>query len=95
MLLSFDDYLDEELKDPEFKREWDALEPEFQLIREMMKARNEQNLSEGQLAERTGISEEELYKIEMAEANPTLQTLKDLAAGFGMVLNLSFKPIAS
>ena len=31
---NFRDFLDEEMKDPDFKREWDALEDEFNLIRE-------------------------------------------------------------
>lgn len=31
--MTFDDYLEKELQNPEFKAEWDALEPEFQIIR--------------------------------------------------------------
>lgn len=31
--ITFDDYLENELQNPEFKAEWDALEPEFQIIR--------------------------------------------------------------
>lgn len=31
--MTFDDYLEKELQNPEFKAEWDALEPEFQSIR--------------------------------------------------------------
>ena len=30
----FRDFLDEEMKNPDFKREWDALEEEFNSIRE-------------------------------------------------------------
>ena len=30
----FEDYLNEKLKDPEFKKEYDALEPEFAIIRQ-------------------------------------------------------------
>ena len=35
----YDEFFNEMMKDPEVKREFDALEPEFQLIREMIKAR--------------------------------------------------------
>ena len=31
---NFRDFLDEEMNDPDFKQEWDALEDEFNLIRE-------------------------------------------------------------
>ena len=36
---SFDHYLQEELKDPEFKAEFDALEPEFAIISALVDAR--------------------------------------------------------
>lgn len=35
-------YLSEQLKDPEFKAEWDALEPEYQIVRAMLQARKEE-----------------------------------------------------
>lgn len=38
---SFRESLNEQLKDPEFKEEWDALEPEFQVIRAILNARHE------------------------------------------------------
>lgn len=31
---SFDDFLAEQMQDPEFKAEWDRLKPEFEKIRE-------------------------------------------------------------
>lgn len=31
--MKFDDYLQEQLKDPEFKKEWDAIQPEMNTIR--------------------------------------------------------------
>lgn len=37
-MLSFEEYKNKLLQDPEFKKEWDALDPEFQEIR---KAYNE------------------------------------------------------
>lgn len=36
---SFDTYLNEQLKNPEFKAEYDALEPEFAVIQTMIDAR--------------------------------------------------------
>lgn len=37
-MITLKEVLREEMKDPEFKREWDALEPEFQLIRQQLDA---------------------------------------------------------
>ncbi len=90
---SYREYLNEKLKDPEFKKEWDEMEPEFQLIKAMLKGREEQNLSQRQLADITGITQADISKIETGEANPTLETIKRLAAGLGMTLNLSFSPL--
>ena len=90
---TYKEFLDEKLKDPEFKKEWDELEPEFQLIKGLLQGREEQNLSQRQLADRTGVTQSDISKIESGEANPTLETLKKLAKGLGMNLSISFTPI--
>ena len=46
----FDKYLGEQLNDPEFKKEWDSSEMEYQLMMMVLKARNEQNLTQSELA---------------------------------------------
>ena len=89
---TYKEFLNEKLKDPEFKKEWDELEPEFQLIKAMLRAREQQHLSQRQLSERTGITQADISKIETGEANPTLQTLKRLAEAMGMSLQIDFRP---
>ena len=42
----FQNLLQEELKDPEFKKEWDDMQPEMDVIRAMIDARIEQNLTQ-------------------------------------------------
>ncbi|MBQ7682767.1 MAG: helix-turn-helix transcriptional regulator [Oscillibacter sp.] len=92
--VTFDEYLAEQMKDPEFKAEWDALEPEFQIIRAIIEGREARQFSEEQLAEATGISPAEIVRLEEGNADPTLTDLKRLAAGLGMTLRLDFQPIA-
>ncbi|MBQ6987260.1 MAG: helix-turn-helix transcriptional regulator [Oscillibacter sp.] len=93
-MLTLDEYIAEEMKDPEFKAEWDALEPEFQIIRAIIEGREARQFSEEQLAEATGISPAEIVRLEEGNADPTLTDLKRLAAGLGMTLRLDFQPIA-
>ena len=81
------------MQDPKFKKEWDELEPEYQLIRALINARDEKNISQRQLSEITGITQADISKMESGEANPTLNTLKRVAQGLGMRLELSFKPL--
>ncbi len=52
----YDDFLAEQLQDEEFKKEYDNLQPEFDVIRAIVDARVSQNLTQKQLAERSGIN---------------------------------------
>ena len=89
---SYRDFLEEQLKDPELKAEYDALEPEFAIIQAMIDARKTAGLTQKQLAERTGIAQADISRLESGTANPSLRTLKRLAAGMGMALKLEFVP---
>ena len=88
----FRNYLNEQMKDSEFKKEWDSLEPEFNMIQAMIDARKQRNMTQKELAERTGIDQSDISKIETGNANPSLATLKRLAEGMDMILRLEFIP---
>ena len=86
----FDKYLGEQLNDPEFKKEWDSSEMEYQLMMMVLKARNEQNLTQSELAERTGIRQSNISRIEKGQALPSILTLSKLAHGLGKELQIKF-----
>lgn len=86
------DYINEQFKDPEFKKEWDNLEPEMEVVRAMIKARTAQNLTQKDLAEKTGINQANISKLENGNMNPSLKLLKRLADGLGMNLRIEFVP---
>ena len=48
----FDDFFDEQMKDPEFKTEYNNLQPEFDVIRAIIDARTDQNLTQKQFKEK-------------------------------------------
>ncbi len=87
---TFDSYLNEKLKDPEFKAEFDALEPEFTIMQAMIDARKESGLTQKQLSEKTGITQADISRLEKGNANPSLRTLQRLAAGMNMRVRLEF-----
>ena len=62
------------------------------LIRAMVDARISQNLTQKELAERTGINQADISKLENGTRNPSLKLLKRLADGMGMTLKLEFVP---
>ena len=86
----FDKYLDEQLQNPEFKKEWDENELEYQLMVMILKARNEQNLTQSELAERTGICQSNISRIEKGQALPSISTLCKIAHGLGKRLQIKF-----
>jgi transcriptional regulator with XRE-family HTH domain len=90
---TFDAYLNKKMENPEFRAEYEALEPEFAIIAAIVEARKNSGLTQKELAKRTGIAQGDISKIENANANPSLDTLKRLAAGMDMRLNLQFLPI--
>ena len=88
----FRDFLNEQLIDEEFKKEWDDIQPEMDVIRAMVDARISQNLTQKELAERTGINKADISKLENGTRNPSLKLLKRLADGMDMTLKLEFVP---
>lgn len=88
----FDDFLKEQLKDPEVRREYEALQPEFDIIQAMIDARKSLNLTQKELSERTGITQADISRIETGTRNPSLDMLKRLAEGMGMYLKVEFIP---
>lgn len=88
----FDDFFDEQMKDPEFKTEYNNLQPEFDVIRAIIDARTTQNLTQKQLSEKTGINQADISKLENGTRNPTINLLKRLADGMDMVLKIEFIP---
>lgn len=90
---SFRETLAEQMKNPEFKSEWEALEPERQITMAIIEGREEKALTQKELAKTTGINQADISRLENGTANPSLSTLKRLAAGLGMKLKLEFVPI--
>lgn len=88
----FDDFLYKQLQDKEFRKEYESMQPEFDVIRAMVDARISQNLTQKELAERTGINQADISKLENGTRNPSVNLLKRLAEGMDMVLKIEFVP---
>lgn len=89
---TLDMYLNEQMQDEAFRKEWEENQPEMDIIRAMADARISQNLTQKELAERTGINQADISKLENGTRNPSLKLLKRLADGMGMDLKLVFTP---
>jgi len=95
MSTRFDDFLEEQLKDPEIREEYEALQPEYAAIQAMIDARVRSGMTQKELSEKTGIAQGDISRIERGNANPSLRTLQRLARGMKITLRLEFVPEGS
>ena len=84
--------LNEQMQNEEFRKEYEAIQPEMDVIRAIVEARISQNLTQKELSERSGINQADISKIENGTRNPSLNLLKRLADGMGMSLKIEFIP---
>ena len=89
---TFKDYKKQQMQDPELVREYEAIQPEMDVIRAIVNARTSQNLTQNELAKRTGINQADISKLENGTRNPSINLLKRLAEGMGMNLKIEFVP---
>ena len=73
-------------------REYEAIQPEMDVIRAIVNARTSQNLTQNELSKRTGINQADISKLENGTRNPSINLLKRLAEGMGMNLKIEFVP---
>ena len=87
---SHKDYLNEQLKNPEFAAAYEALEPQYQIARAIIAARLESGMTQAELAEKVSLSQSNISRLEPGTFNPTVQTLEKVAAGLGKKLEFNF-----
>lgn len=86
----FRNYLKEQLKDSDFAEEYEAQKPEYEAIRAVIAARLEQHMTQKELAQKTGIRQSNISRIESGSTSPTVETLARIAAGLGKELKIDF-----
>lgn len=91
-LKTLDEYVDEQMQNPEFRKAYEESQPEMDVVQAIVHARNSQNMTQKELAERTGINQADISKLENGTRNPSINLLKRLAKGMGMKLRIQFIP---
>lgn len=83
---------DELIKDPEFKKEYDALQPERDLTMSLVMARKKAGLTQAELSEKTGISQSDISRLENGSRNPTIALLNRIANALNTTCRIEFVP---
>lgn len=80
------------MADPEFRKEYDALEEEFSLIEAMIDARTQANMTQADVAKAMGVNQPRVAHIESGK-NVSLETLRRYAKATGGRIKIVIEPI--
>ena len=81
------------MKDPAYRKEYEALEEEFALIAAVAKARQRAGLSQAQLAKRMKTTQSTVARLESGRGKPSTRTLARFAKATGHRLRITFEPV--
>lgn len=79
------------LKDPEVKKEYDRLAPQYAVISQLIAIRAKKGLTQKELAKRLDTKQSAIARLESGNYNPTLEFLQKTAEALGRKLVISFK----
>lgn len=91
-LINWRDLNKEWMKDPKFVREWEKVEPGYQLARSLIGARLKKKLSQAELAQKIGTKQPVVSRIESMASSPSVSLLKRLAEALDTKLQIRFIP---
>jgi transcriptional regulator with XRE-family HTH domain len=83
---------EEQLADPSFKAEWQRLVPAREFAATLLRYRAEHKLSQRALAERLGVSQPRIVKLEAGEHNPEVDTIINAVRRLGIEFVLDVSP---
>ena len=90
--LDFDDFLQESLRNPKIKAEFDKLQPEFSMIQAIIDARVKKGITQKDIANKIGTKQSVISRLESGRANPSVLFLKRLASALNSTLEIKFIP---
>ncbi|MBF8265144.1 MAG: transcriptional regulator, XRE family [Dehalococcoidia bacterium] len=80
------------LKDPEFRKEYESLEPEYQLAAALIRLRLAKGLTQEQLASLLNTKQESIARLEGGSSLPSLSTVKRIANALDAELEIRLRP---
>lgn len=93
--MNFKEYKAQLLNDPEIKEEYDRLEPEYELIKSIIRERLRQNMTQEQLAEKIGAQKTSIARLENPNYEKSLPMLKKIAQALDCRLVIRLEPDSS
>ena len=90
--MDFEQYLKQALENnTALCEEFNALQPEYEIIRKIIDARVALGLTQKELAKKCGIKQSNISRLESGKANPTIKFLQKLAYALDSELFIEFR----
>lgn len=80
------------MKDPEYRREYEKLQPEFEIASQMIGARIKKKMSQEELAKKVGTGQAVISRLEGMNAKPSISLLKRVADALETPIKITIKP---
>jgi DNA-binding XRE family transcriptional regulator len=90
--IKFEDYLSQKMGDPEFRQEYESLEEEYTLAKEIISLRMKKNLTQKELAEIVGTSQPSIARLESGKyKNVSMSFIRKVAKALDAIPILHLK----
>jgi ribosome-binding protein aMBF1 (putative translation factor) len=93
--IRFEDFLKEQLRDPEFREEWERTAYARAIANQVIRYRAAHGLSQAALARKLGVSQPVVGRLELGEHEPKVSTLRTLSEKLGMSFVIAIHPAGS
>jgi DNA-binding Xre family transcriptional regulator len=93
--VSYEKVLAKFMQDPAFKREYAALEPEFQIIRQIIELRIKRKMTQTELARRIGTAQPNVARLESQKRIKNLDYLQRIANALDADVQVRIVPRAA
>lgn len=87
----FEDIKNQWMKDPDFKKAYNDLELEYEIALQLIQARINAGLTQGEVAIRMGTTQSVIARLESGRTLPSVKTLSHYAKATGKCLHISLK----
>lgn len=90
--MNWKEHKKELMKNPEFAKEYKALEPEYKLVASLIRLRLAKGLTQEGLAKLLNTKQESIARLESGESLPSLSTIKKVAEALDAELEIDLRP---
>lgn len=88
--LDFEAWEKKALKNPSLRKEYEKLQPEYNLIETMIAVRNKKGITQKALAQKMRTKQSVISRLESGNANPSFDFVKRLASALGTDIHIKF-----